>query len=159
MSTQTAARPRIPSFVGLLNPLAAWLLQAGLPLGPNALLTVRGRKSGLPRTTPVALVEVDGRAWVSSPYGEVHWVRNLRDAGQGTIRAGRRSWDFEAVELGTAAAAGFFRDVMGPYVARIPLGMGKLMISSVLGAPEMVSDPELAARLHPVFELRRPAAS
>jgi hypothetical protein len=36
------------------NPIARFLLAAGVPLGPNGLITIRGRKSGLPRTTPVA---------------------------------------------------------------------------------------------------------
>ena len=60
MPTTAAAPVRVPGIVGLFNPLARRLLHAGVPLGPNALLTVRGRKSGQPRTTPVALVEVKG---------------------------------------------------------------------------------------------------
>ena len=46
------------------------------------LLTVRGRKSGLPRTTPVNLIEYQGRRWLVAPYGEVAWVRNVRAAGE-----------------------------------------------------------------------------
>ena len=46
------------------------------------LLTVRGRKSGLPRTTPVNLIEYQGRRWLVAPYREVAWVRNVRAAGE-----------------------------------------------------------------------------
>jgi len=47
---------RAPRFVPFLNPLAMRLLRRGRLMGPNTLLTVRGRKSGELRTTPVALV-------------------------------------------------------------------------------------------------------
>src|SRR5207237_3165042 len=79
---------RVPALVGLFNPLARRILKVGPLLGPNALITVSGRKSGLPRTTPVALVEMDGKRWVIGTFGETNWVRNLRG------RARRRSqWD------------------------------------------------------------------
>jgi hypothetical protein len=74
----------------LFNPIARFLLAAGVPLGPNGLITVRGRKSGLPRTTPVAIIAVAGRRWVWCPWGDTQWVRNLRAAGGATITARRR---------------------------------------------------------------------
>src|SRR4051812_42696352 len=81
---------RVPGFVPVFNPVASRLLRLGRLLGPNALLTVRGRKSGEPRTTPVALVEVKGRRWVIGTFGDTHWVRNLRAAGEASILVGRR---------------------------------------------------------------------
>lgn len=38
------------------------LLRGGVRLGPMMLLTVRGRTTGLPRTTPVDVFERNGRA-------------------------------------------------------------------------------------------------
>jgi len=38
------------------------------------LLTVTGRSSGLPRTTPVDVMEHDDSLWLVAPYGEVNWV-------------------------------------------------------------------------------------
>lgn len=140
-----------PFFVPLFNPIARGLLAVGVPLGPNALLTVRGRKTGQPRTTPVALVEVNGRRWVSSPFGDVNWTRNLRSAGEAILTQGRRRQAVKAVELTTEQAASFFKDVLGPYVRRLPLGTW--LIGSVLGAGDMLKDPAGAARRHPVFEL------
>ncbi len=75
----TVMESQAPSFVKVFNPIARRILNRGPLLGPNALITVRGRKSGLPRTTPIALVEIDGRRWVIGTFGEVNWVRNLRD--------------------------------------------------------------------------------
>ena len=75
----------------MFTPITRPLLAAGVPLGPNGLLTVRGRKSGLPRTTPLAIIDVAGRRWLWSPWGDVQWVRNLRAAGSATITVrGRR---------------------------------------------------------------------
>lgn len=60
MVSQVAKPAKAPGFVARFNPIAQRLLGAGVPLGPNALITIRGRKSGFDRTTPVALVELDG---------------------------------------------------------------------------------------------------
>ncbi len=145
---------RVPKFVGILNPIAQRMLGAGFPMGPNALITIRGRKSGEPRTTPVALIQIDGRRWVSSPFGDVNWVRNLRAAGEATLRVGRREEAVTAIELSTDERVAFFRDQLGPFVRRIPLGLGRLLLGSVLGANEILDDPVGAAQRHPVFELR-----
>jgi len=153
MSTQVDSKPRIPGLVGFFNPLAQRMLGIGVPMGPNALITVRGRKSGEPRTTPVALIEIDGKRWVSSPFGDVNWVRNLRAAGQATLTFGRREELVTAKELTEGEKVAFFRDLMGPFVRRIPLGLGRLMLGSVLGAKDIVDDPVGAAQRHPVFEL------
>ena len=55
--------------------------------------------SGLPRTTPVAIIEVAGRRWVWAPWGDVHWVRNLRAAGSATITVRGQDEDVTATEL------------------------------------------------------------
>ena len=50
-------RQRSARWVTMFNPSPGRLLAAGVPLGPNGLITIRGRTSGLPRTTPVAIIE------------------------------------------------------------------------------------------------------
>ena len=37
-----------------------------------------------------------------APHGETQWVRNLRAAGSGTLRVGRRTEEFDALELADA---------------------------------------------------------
>ena len=143
---------RVPSFVPFFNPIARRLLGAGVPLGPNAVLTVRGRKSGALRSTPVALVEVDRRRWIVGTFGEVNWVQNLRAAGEATITVKRRAVPVQAIELSAAEASSFFREVLTPYVNRVPLG--RWMIGSLLGARDILNDPEGATSSHPVFELK-----
>lgn len=148
---RSVASNHVPSFVGLLNPIARRMLGAGIPLGPNALLTVRGRKTGQPRTTPIALVNVRGRRWAIGTFGEVNWVRNLRAAHEATLTVKRRREVVQAIELTPSATSEFFRDVIGPYVRRVPLG--RWMLGSVLGARDILEDPVGAAARHPVFEL------
>ena len=81
MGTLTSApRGPLPWRIRFFSPILKFLLVAGVPLGPNRLVTIRGRKSGLPRTTPLAVIEVGGGRWIWAPWGEVQWVRNLRAA-------------------------------------------------------------------------------
>lgn len=142
---------KAPGFVGVFNPIARRILKAGPLLGPNALITVRGRKSGVPRTTPIALVEIDGKRWVIGTFGETNWVRNLRAAGVATLTVGRRREEVTATELDIPARTVFFRDVIGPYVKRLRIGR---LLLRVLGATEILDDPRAAAERRPVFELR-----
>lgn len=146
-----AAR-RAPSFVEKINPVVRRMMEIGVPMGPNGLITVRGRKSGELRTTPVAFVEAGGQTWVQSPFGDVNWVRNLRAAGAATITFGRRMEEVRAVELSRSEKVGFFSEVLAPYIRRM---RGGRLIARVLGLSEVLTDPVAAADLHPVFELRR----
>jgi deazaflavin-dependent oxidoreductase (nitroreductase family) len=154
MVTVTESKTRVPAFVDMFNPLARRMLGAGFPMGPNTLITIRGRKSGEPRTIPIALIEIEGRRWVSSPFGDVNWVRNLRASSEAILTISRKQQAVSAIELSKEERVAFFRDLMGPYVKRIPLGLGRLIVGSVLGAKEMLDDPVEAAERHPVFELR-----
>jgi deazaflavin-dependent oxidoreductase (nitroreductase family) len=141
----------VPAYVGFFNPIARRVLKAGAVLGPNALITVRGRKSGEPRTTPVALVVIDGRRWVIGTFGDTNWVRNLRAAGEATVSVGRKREDVTAKELVGEERVGFFRDVLTPYVKRLRIGT---LLLSALGARDILDDPAAAAEKRPVFELR-----
>lgn len=105
----TSATP-VPRYVRAANVLTRNLLRAGLPMygpghSPMYLLTVRGRKSGEPRTTPIATIEQDGERYLMTPYGVVDWVRNLRAAGEATLTRGRRPEKFRAIELPPGEAA------------------------------------------------------
>lgn len=144
-------RPRVPSIVPLLNPVVHRLLGRGVPLGPNALITVRGRRSGLPRTTGVAVIENHGRRWIVGTFGEVNWVRNLRAAGEVVLSAGGRRETVHAVELSQPEATAFFKDVLVPYIGDSAI---KRWLLGLLGARDILADPAGAAALRPVFELR-----
>lgn len=152
-SSHAVGTSRVPSFVGLLNPLVARLLGSGVRFGPNVLLTVRGRATGLPRTFPIALLEHDGRRYVQSPFGEVNWVRNLRAAGEAVLRTGHRAEPVSATELTPEEAAVVLRDALAPQLRSI---LGRLSVARYFDVrPD--SSPEqyiTEARRHPTFELR-----
>ncbi len=99
------------------NRLVRLLLRLGLMPGPTYLLTVPGRRTGRPMSTPVTLVEDGGERWLVAPYGDVGWVRNARAAGQVTLSRGGRSETLPIRELSPADAA----PVLQRYVTRVPI--------------------------------------
>ena len=155
MSDRTATAAGIPWRLRVLrrlpffNDIAKSLLAAGVPMGFNGLLTVRGRKSGLPRTTPVAIISVSGRRWVWAPWGETQWVRNLRAAGRATITVRRRTEEVTATELDPAERIGYFRNILGPLARSIPFGVQFIHIMDGVD----LNDPVKVAEGRPVFEL------
>jgi deazaflavin-dependent oxidoreductase (nitroreductase family) len=121
-------------------------------MGFNGLITIRGRKSGLPRTTPVAIIEVSGRRWVWAPWGEVNWVRNLRAAGRATITVRRQEEDVRATELDPTQRIAFFRDILGPLVRDIPLGVWFIRVADGVDVnrPVEAADGRRVFELHPL---------
>src|SRR5262245_65472529 len=111
MAAQTKST-HVPWWAAYFNRIARPLLAAGVPTGPDVRLTGRGRKTGLPRTTPVTLCEYAGRRGLISPFGETDWARNLRAAGEASISFRRRTEEVTAVELAEPEAAAFIRDVL-----------------------------------------------
>ena len=81
------------------NNLVAWLARRGISLRGSRVLAVRGRTSGQWRTTPVNPLSFGGRRYLVAPRGHTQWVRNLRVAGGGELRLGRRVEEFTATEL------------------------------------------------------------
>ncbi len=139
----------IPRRVRFFGPILKFLLAAGVPLGVNRLVTIRGRKSGQPRTTPLAIIEAGGRRWVWAPWGEVQWVRNLRAAGRATITVRRRTEEVTATELDPTERVAYFRDVLGPLARSIPFGVQFIRIVDGVD----LNDPVAAAEGRRVFEL------
>ena len=141
-----AKRFRVPLFIRVGNALTTLLLRRGVTMGTNTLLTVPGRKSGVPRTTPITIIEYDGGRYIQSPFGEVDWVRNLRAAGSATLTRGQQTETVTAIELSAEEAAPVLRQGMtiAPGVIR---SYYEFDLDSPLEA--VVRD---AAR-HPTFEL------
>ena len=83
----------------VFNRSVAFLTRHGVSVLGSRVLAVRGRTSGQWRTTPVNLLELDGRRYLVSPRGEGQWVRNLRVAGSGELRVGNKVESFRAREL------------------------------------------------------------
>jgi deazaflavin-dependent oxidoreductase (nitroreductase family) len=139
-----AKRYQVPFFVRLGNIFTTRLLRAGLKPGNMALLTVRGRKSGLPRTTPVSLGEYNGQRWLIAAFGEVDWVRNLRAAGEASLKRGRHPEHIFVKELSAEEAA--------PILKRSLAGAPGFLLTNFDAKPESpLKDFEREALNHPVF--------
>ena len=149
MTARTASTLAVPWHIRLFSPALERMLGAGIPLGPNGLITIRGRTSGQPRTTGIAIIEVGGRRWIWAPWGEVQWVRNLRAAGRATVTKKGRREEVTATELDREERIAFFRDVLTPLARSIPLG--PWFIRVVDGVD--LRDPAAAANGRLVFEL------
>ncbi|HEV8404243.1 MAG TPA: nitroreductase family deazaflavin-dependent oxidoreductase [Candidatus Limnocylindrales bacterium] len=150
-SAGTTPPPAAPWWVTMFTPLAKVLLRAGAPLGFNGLITIRGRKTGIARTNPIAIIDVDGRRWVWAPWGGSQWVRNLRAAGRATITVRRRDEEVAATELDEGQRVAFFRETLGPLARRFPLGTWFIRTVDQTD----LDDPIGAARDRAVFELHR----
>ena len=83
----------------VFNQLVAFLTRQGISVLGSRVLAVKGRTSEQWRTTPVNLLTHDGRRYLVAPRGETQWVRNLRAAGTGELRVGRRAESFRGREL------------------------------------------------------------
>jgi deazaflavin-dependent oxidoreductase (nitroreductase family) len=114
-----AKTSQVPWFVPLGNKVTIALARVGVKLSgpgvffgnyPMYLLTVRGRKSGQPRTVLIAIIRRNGKRYVGAPYGIVDWVRNLRAAGEATLTRGRHTETINASELLPGDAALILRD-------------------------------------------------
>ena len=143
-----ALRP--PRGINIFNAIAKPLLARGMPMGFNGLMTVPGRKTGVLRTTPLAIIQDGDRRWVWSPWGEVQWVRNLRAAGRATVQVRGRQNEVRARELDATERVAFFRDTLEPIARSMPGGVA--FIRAFDGVD--VTRPEEAAEGRVVFELQ-----
>jgi deazaflavin-dependent oxidoreductase (nitroreductase family) len=98
----------------VFNPLVQWLTRRGVSIKGSRELRVRGRRSGEWRAVPVNLLVLDDAEYLVAPRGQTQWVRNLRVAGSGELRVGRRVDAFRATELGDDDKV----DVLRAYLAR-----------------------------------------
>jgi deazaflavin-dependent oxidoreductase (nitroreductase family) len=143
---------RVPRRIRIISAILRRLLVAGVPLGLNRLVTIRGRNSGLPRTTPLAVVKVSGRRWVWAPWGEAQWVRNLRASGRASIDDRGEIEEVRAVELDPTERVGFFREVLGPLARSMPFGIWfvRIVDGVDLARPVDAAEGRAVFELHPV---------
>lgn len=127
------------------------LLRLGVPVSryeSPVVLTVPGRKTGKPRSTPVTPMHVDGKRYVVNGYPGADWVRNVRAAERVTLSQGRRTESVRMVELGAAEA----RPILREFPVQVATGVDIMKRAGVLktGAAEELES--LAGRL-PVFRI------
>jgi deazaflavin-dependent oxidoreductase (nitroreductase family) len=132
-------------FNGVVRGLAA----LGISVYGSTNLAVRGRKSGAWQVVPVNLLEHDGGSYLVAPRGETQWVRNLRAAGRGEFRLGRRVREFTATEIGDDAKPPLLRAYLEHWAFEVAAFFPGVTATS--------SDAELGAVAggYPVFRVSR----
>jgi deazaflavin-dependent oxidoreductase (nitroreductase family) len=131
----------------IFNPIVAGLARLGVGIRGARVLEVAGRTTGEIRTVPVNPLPLDGRRYLVSPRGHTQWSRNLRAAGGGGLRKGRKLEAFTASELADADKA----PVIRAYLEIWAFEVGKFFD----GITKDSTDAELAevAAGFPVFEI------
>lgn len=120
----------------------------GLSLWGSRVLSVRGRRSGQWRSTPVNVLTLDGERYLVSARGNTQWVRNLRVAGRGRLTVGRRVEWFEGIEVHDDDAR---TTVLRSYLRRWGWEVGAFFEGVTADSPDDVL--RQAAPGHPVFRI------
>jgi deazaflavin-dependent oxidoreductase (nitroreductase family) len=132
----------------IFNTTVGQLTKMGVSVYGSRVLAVRGRKSGEWRTTPVNPLTIEGQRYLISPRGNTQWVRNMRVAGGGELRIGRRVEKFTATELPVEERPAVLR----AYLKKWKFEVG--MFFQGVG-PDATEEKMLAiAPDHPVFRIR-----
>jgi deazaflavin-dependent oxidoreductase (nitroreductase family) len=129
----------------IANALMRAALWAGIAPRRYALLTVPGRRSGKPRSTPIIVLRYGCEGWLVAPYGARAWVKNARAAGQVTLSRGRRRVAVPIEEVGPDEAG----PVLKEYLRQTPLA--RPFFNAAPDAP--LADFVREASRHPVFRL------
>jgi deazaflavin-dependent oxidoreductase (nitroreductase family) len=148
-ATMTDIHYREPGWFtrNVFNRFVAFVTRHGVSVLGSRVLAVRGRSSGEWRTTPVNLLELDGRRYLVSARGEGQWVRNLRAAGAGELRVGNKIETFRARELGDQEKV----PVLRAYLRRWKVEVG-VFFEGV--GPDSTDDQlQVIAPRHPAFEV------
>jgi len=116
----------------VFNNVVAVLTRSGISIWGSRVLAVRGRTSGEWRTTPVNPLSYDGNRYLVAPRGHTQWVRNMRVAGGGELRIGRRVERFTATELADAQKP----EVLRAYLKRWKFEVGVFFDGVGADAPD-----------------------
>ena len=107
-------RTRLPEDIQALNAKLRADPALTENMGPVHLLTVAGRRTGNPQTTPVSPVQYDGERWLIAGWADADWVKNLRASGCAALTKGARIERIRVVEVapkqGAAALRAFVQE-------------------------------------------------
>ena len=145
MSNSERLQP--PWWLKYVNKAMIGLSRLGVTFGP-VVLTVPGRKSGKPRSTPVTPMTVDGREYIVGGLPGSDWAANARAAGEGTLQRGRRTERVRLVEMSTEEA----RPLLRAFPVEVPTGVGFIKNAGLVTGPNPDEFEALAGRC-PVFRL------
>lgn len=133
--------------LNVFNPVMKGLTRMGVSVWGSRILEVKGRSSGEWRSVPVNLLTLDGADYLVAPRGETQWVRNLRVAGEGRLRLGKKVSTFSAEEIADADKPVILR----PYLNRWKWEVGQFFDGV---GPDATEDELIQiSSNHPVFRI------
>lgn len=140
-------RIRPPWWLKYVNKVMIGLSKLGVggEKGP-LVLTVPGRKSGKPRSTPVTPMTVDGDRYVVGGLPGADWVANVRAAGEATLHQGRTTTRVRMVEMPETQA----RPLLRQFPVLVPTGVSFIRNAGLVTGPNPDEFEALAGRI-PVF--------
>ena len=144
--------PRLPAFLEpsplerLSNKVFGILVGLGLGLRHNYLLQVRGRKSGRVYSTPVNVLELDGKRFLVAGRGRTQWVRNAEASGEIVLKKGWRSRRFRIRSVPNNEKP----EILSAYLDRFRLTVARYFPVRAGSGPEAFAE---VAERYPVFEL------
>jgi deazaflavin-dependent oxidoreductase (nitroreductase family) len=124
--------------VKMFNKFVVRLQRVGIVFGPMQLLTVAGRRSGQPRTFPIAVLPIDGGRYLVQAYPKAAWVVNARAAKTATLTRGRRSTTVRLLEVPVGERGPLLREL----VENSPASVGNRYVTTGLAdapTPEAVA--------------------
>jgi deazaflavin-dependent oxidoreductase (nitroreductase family) len=131
----------------IFNKAFGVLVGLGLGLRHNYLVQVAGRKTGRLYSTPVDLLEFNGRRFLVAARGRTQWVRNAEAAGEVTLKKGTKRQRFRIRNV---------PDEEKPEILKAYLDRFKLTVQRYFPVPAGSEPGDFAkvAERYPVFELR-----
>jgi deazaflavin-dependent oxidoreductase (nitroreductase family) len=129
-----------------LNRAMGFLVGFGLAPSHMRLLEVRGRKSGKLYTTPVDLLELDGKRYLVAPRGRTHWVRNAEAAEEIVLKRDRTRQRFRLRAIPDSEKPPILKAYLDTFKAEV-----QRYFSVAAGSPPEAFAP--VAQNYPAFEL------
>lgn len=109
-----------PWWLKPMNKVFMTVMRLGIMKDGPVVLTVPGRKSGKPRSTPITPFTVNGKRYVVGGFPGSDWVRNARAADVATLTQGRSAEPVHMVELPADEA----RPLLRAFPTLVPTGVG-----------------------------------
>jgi deazaflavin-dependent oxidoreductase (nitroreductase family) len=141
--------------VNRINKMITRLQRIGIAFGPMQLLTVTGRRSGQPRTFPIAVLPLAGGRYIMQAFPNAAWVANARAAARAadtvTLSRGRRSSAVRLTEVPVDERRPLLREV----VETQPASAAKRLVTNGLAEAPTPDAVAAAADRIAVFRIER----
>lgn len=141
MASDSDANLKPPWWLKPMNKVMMAVMRV-VPIKGPVVLTVPGRKSGEPRSTPITPFEVDGHRYVVGGFPNADWVRNARAAATATVTQGRHREEVRLFEVPADDA----RPLLRQFPILVPTGVGFMKNAGLVTGPNPDEFEALAGR-------------